>query len=290
LRAVQLLFRTTNTDPVNEVRSQQTSPRSPKSPRLRCEHTQHLSRLINSYCGLDERMDLTDHDWSTDTVACQLLTDTVNWRNVQAYASGLHEGEPCDVEAPVGVGGRHFVRILTFEGGERWLARFAQQSDDAHDSTMLREVDCLRMVAERSTIPVPKVFAVVSHSPEYGPAFMLMECLPGNVGTDVSFDVPEQHKTTFFRQMANAQVRKPDQHKLSHFKLTCFLAGTNVEHYFPAHRNPSQACRWNHRHRTNPWYRRPVRHCFRLLPCLGSSCYVPKVRSNGESSMWPLQR
>lgn len=157
-------------------------------------------------------MDVTDYEWSKDTAACQILIEAVNWPNVQAYASTLNEGKSCNAEAPVGVGGRHFVRILTFEGGKRWLARFPKHSNDKTDATMLREIDCLRIVAERSNAPVPKVFAVVSRKPEYGAAFTLMECLPGNVGMDVNDAiVPEQHKAKFFKQMANAQVRKPNQ-------------------------------------------------------------------------------
>jgi aminoglycoside phosphotransferase (APT) family kinase protein len=156
---------------------------------------------------LDDKMDLTDYEWSKDTITCQGLVDTVNWRNVQAYASTLHKDEPCTVEAPVGLGGRHFVRILTFREGERWLARFAQETDDERDSRMLREADCLRIVAERSTIPIPRVFAVIPRSPEYGPVFMLMECLPGNVGVDYGLAIPEQHRAKFFRRMANAHLR-----------------------------------------------------------------------------------
>lgn len=154
-------------------------------------------------------MEVTDYEWNRDTAACQSRIDAVNWQNMQAYASTLNEGKPCNAEAPIGMGGRHFVRILTFEGGERWLARFPIYSSDRTDAKMMREIDCLRIVAERSNAPVPKVFAVVSETPEYGAAFTLMECLPGNVGMDINDAiVPEQHKTKFFRQMVKAQVRK----------------------------------------------------------------------------------
>lgn len=279
-------------------------------------------------------LDLTTYKWSKDTARCESLINAVNWQNVQAYASSLHENEPCTAEAPIGIGGRHFVRILTFEGGERWLARFlmpkydedgqngendldgeddldnekdsdhesgegdsgdekdqneeshagrAKGSDDEsdtngendsddevhpHDETdsaseselaMLREADCLRLVAERTTIPVPKIFAVVSRNPEYGPAFMLIECLPGNVGMDVNFDfIPEQFKASFFKQMANAHVRTPYHQVLTGIKLTHFVPGTNVQHHVPSYWNTSQTLGWDHECWPISRYRRSI--------------------------------
>jgi hypothetical protein len=236
-------------------------------------------------------MKLTDYEWSQGTAACQGSIDAVNWRNVQAYASKLHEEEPCNAEALIGIGGRHFVRILTFKRGERWLARFPIHSNDTNDSVMLREADCLRIIAERSTVPVPRVFAAVPREPEYGAAFILMECLPGNVGMDINHSlVPEQHKTAFFRQMANAQVKTPNQHVLPYSVLTHLFPGANIQYPISAHRNTYQTRRWDHKHWTNPCYWRSVRYCVSLLPCMGGSCYIPVIRTKGERGLWLLWR
>jgi aminoglycoside phosphotransferase (APT) family kinase protein len=204
-------------------------------------------------------MNITDYNWSTDTTTCENLIDAVNWLNLQEYASRLHQDEACNAEPPIGMGGRHFVRILTFKGGDRWLARFPIRSNDTDETVMLQEAGILRIVAEHSTVPVPIVFATVPRKAEFGVAFMLMDCLPGNVGVDVNDGiVPQKYKSRFFKQMANAQVRKLIQNVLRYFILTNSTLGTNVQYRVSAHRDTSQARRWNNKHRTNPWHRRSV--------------------------------
>lgn len=194
-------------------------------------------------------MNLTDYKWSADSTTRKQLIDTVNWPNLQDYASKLHQGKVCSAEAPIGMGGRHFVRILTFEEGDRWLARFPIHSSDTSDAAMLREADCLRIIAERSTVPVPKVFAAVPWKAMFGAAFILMECLPGNVGTDIKNGlVPEQYKSTFFKQMANAQVRKLIQHISRYFMLTRSFLGTSIQYRVSAHRDTCPARKWDCSH------------------------------------------
>jgi hypothetical protein len=208
-------------------------------------------------------MKLTDYKWSEDITTCENtiknIINAVNWPNLQEYASKLHRGEECTAEAPIGRGGRHFVRILTFEGGDRWLARFPIHSNDLNDTVMLREAGCLRIIAEHSTVPVPRVFAAVSQKAECGVAFMLMECLPGNVGMDVNDGlVPQQRKPKFFKQMANAQVSELNHHILWHSILTNSIVGANIQHRVSAHWDTCQARRWNYKHRTNPRHRRSI--------------------------------
>lgn len=196
-----------------------------------------------------------DYRWSRITPEYQDLMDTVKWQNVLAFASELHNGEVCSAEGPIGMGGRNFVRVLTFKGGERWLARFPLNQTGT-DSLMLREADCLRIVAEQSDVPVPKVFAAVSQNPEFGTAFMLMECLPGNVGVDMDHDqIPQQHKSRFFKQMADAHVRKPSAHAAISSMLTHSVSGKNIEYLVPTHRDTFQTKRWNYQRWTNTWHR-----------------------------------
>lgn len=76
-----------------------------------------------------------------------------------------------------------------------------------------REVDCMLLVQERTSVPVPKVFGYASSvNNEIGAPFMLMECLPGNVAIEMegsSTDIPAQHKAAFYAAMAKFQVRGP---------------------------------------------------------------------------------
>ena len=150
----------------------------------------------------------------------QLLLDTVHWDTLCKYASSLRNGQECSVENPIGMGGRHLVRILTFEDGVRWIARLRiprknheeeaalPESDRESDLLVEREVDCLTIVAERTSTPVPKVYGRIAPArSRIGATGILMECLWGNAALDICFDsIPRPFKPKFFYQMARAQV------------------------------------------------------------------------------------
>ena len=71
------------------------------------------------------------------------------------------------------------------------------------------EVDCLQLVKEQTTVPVPTIFGYIARARnEVGASFMLMECLQGNVATELKFDsIPAEHKEFFYIKMAEIQVR-----------------------------------------------------------------------------------
>ena len=86
------------------------------------------------------------------------------------------------------------------------------QSEEERSRLVQGEVDCLRLVKERTTVPVPMIFGyVTSTQNEIGAPFMLMECLSGNTGVDLNRNdeahgVPLKHKPSFYEEMARLQV------------------------------------------------------------------------------------
>ena len=139
----------------------------------------------------------------------------INWDALAHYASKLHNGSPCVLDPEIAMGGRHMIRILSFGDSSRWVARLrmtATETDDEDNVAELllrREVDCIQLVRERTTVPVPKIFGYMSSSRnEIGAPFMLMECLAGNVAMDLKFDsIPTPYKSSFYSDMAQYQAR-----------------------------------------------------------------------------------
>ncbi|EGD96537.1 hypothetical protein TESG_03977 [Trichophyton tonsurans CBS 112818] len=147
----------------------------------------------------------------------QSFLASVNWEALCDFASSLHSGKRCIVESEIALGGRHMVRIIQFEDNSRWIARLrmparSTSKDDsidkheAADNLLKREFDCLQLVKERTTVPVPTVFGY-SNKSKIGAPVILMECLLGNVGTDLNFDfIPPKYKNSFFEEMARIQT------------------------------------------------------------------------------------
>ncbi|WEW60881.1 hypothetical protein PRK78_006369 [Emydomyces testavorans] len=151
----------------------------------------------------------------------QSFLTSVNWEALCDYASSLYDGKRCVIEPEIALGGRHMVRIVQFEDKTRWIARLRMPACDnagehnkdvdeydAADDLSKREFDCLQLVKERTTVPVPTVFGYMAGSQsKIGASVILMECLPGNVGTDLNFDfIPSEHKSAFFEEMARIQT------------------------------------------------------------------------------------
>ncbi|KAK2765420.1 hypothetical protein FQN54_008268 [Arachnomyces sp. PD_36] len=140
----------------------------------------------------------------------QSFLKSVDWQALCASASGLHDGKECTLEPDIAMGLRHMVRILKFEDDSRWVARLRipLNKEDSDEAVMRSEVDCLRLVKERTTVPVPAVFAFIPRQDSnIGANVMLMECLMGNVGVDLNFDfIPTEYKSSFYEEMARIQT------------------------------------------------------------------------------------
>lgn len=111
------------------------------------------------------------------------------------------------------MGGRHMVRRVNFQGGTRWIARVritTPVNEDEGSRLLQREVDCIQLVKERTSVPTPTVFGYIAGAKnEIGAPFMLMECLPGNNGIDLSgVEIPAEYKASFHGEMARLHVRE----------------------------------------------------------------------------------
>src|SRR5690606_376807 len=105
----------------------------------------------------------------------------------------------------IGLGYNHMVRIIDFADGNRWVARLQMPplsntvSKTALETKTKCEFNTMSLLQERTSIPIPKVHAVEAHSQcDVKAAFMLMDCLEGNVGMDLGMKIPPEHKKAFW--------------------------------------------------------------------------------------------
>ena len=164
--------------------------------------------------------EFSGYKWDGPLVAAtdertQNFLNKINWDALRAYASKLHKADPCTLDPDFALGGRHMVRKIDFEDGSRWIARLRMtEYDPGYQRSLLqREVDCLLLVKERTTVPVPKILGYIADGDnEIGAPFILMECLAGNVAIEMNghgSDIPPQHEKLFWRDVARIQVRYP---------------------------------------------------------------------------------
>lgn len=102
------------------------------------------------------------------------------------------------------------MRIIEFNDNVRWIARlrmrYVPQDKDTVDterSIMECEHNTIQLVLKETRIPVPQIHAVeLNPNCKVMAQFMLMDCLRGNVGMDLSMKVPPKHKKYIFSRMA----------------------------------------------------------------------------------------
>ena len=142
---------------------------------------------------------------------------SIDWNALCQFTSKLRMDEPCIIDSQLTMGANHMIRVLKFADCTRWVARLRMPSMDPDDNTdnrnvqLQREVDCIQLIRERTTMPVPAVYGYIASADNaIGAPFMLMECLAGNVAVDLDNDVPSQHKASFYAEMANYQVNSID--------------------------------------------------------------------------------
>ena len=145
----------------------------------------------------------------------QGFLDCINWVALCHYASKLHNDENCTINPRFTMGGRHIVRQIDFRRGTRWIARLRMTTptnEDEGSRLLQREVDCILLVKERTSVPVPTVYGyIASAKNDIGAPFMLMECLSGNAGFNLSgVEILAQYKSAFHKEMAKLQVRMFD--------------------------------------------------------------------------------
>lgn len=140
--------------------------------------------------------------------------DSINWNALCQYASKLNKNEPCTMDPQTTMGGRNLVRIIKFDNNTRWIARLRITTSDAIANgafalTLQEEVDCMQLVKERTSIPVPTVFGYIANPQnDIGASFMLIECLIGNTAISLECEEPmtSQQRTAFYAEMARIQT------------------------------------------------------------------------------------
>lgn len=144
----------------------------------------------------------------------KLFSNSIDWDALCRYASMLHDDETCTMDPQITMGGRNLVRIINFANGTRWIARFRIPSSHANenessDRVLQQEAHCMQLVKERTSVPVPTVFGYVAGPKnDIGGSFILMECLSGNVVTNLRDRAPmsPEHRKSFYAEIARFQV------------------------------------------------------------------------------------
>ncbi|KAF5376121.1 hypothetical protein D9615_007672 [Tricholomella constricta] len=129
-----------------------------------------------------------------DRITSMVASLRPRFNDIETYASSLHPTKcPCRIISDLYTWGQSFaVFEIVFDDGLSWIMRFGMRPMDAYFNTaeqlerkILNEVAALRLVRERTTIPVPHVIAfhpVPSPSNPLGPAFpafVLMTSMTG---------------------------------------------------------------------------------------------------------------
>lgn len=157
-------------------------------------------------------------DWDLDLnprwkkVAVQSIIDKAKWPYLFSQAAKRHpSGQPpiCNFTT-YAAGAFNAIFELAFPDGTFWIARVRippLEQDEVGDpeTDMVCEIATMRLVASRTTIPVPKVFDH-DHRDD-GPfryPYMLMSVLPGASPTNhLSLCLPDDHKTKVASQLAS---------------------------------------------------------------------------------------
>jgi hypothetical protein len=144
-----------------------------------------------------------------------------DWQKLCLRASNLNSGRPCEVLEVINAGANHIIRLLRFKDSNTlWVVRIPITEKDtrlkaAGSSRIQAEVDVMRLLYERTSIGIPRIFdyELTAENP-IGFAFIIMEFLPGNVAMDAFGGwashhgiIPFQHRHSFYLSVAKLQVK-----------------------------------------------------------------------------------
>lgn len=131
------------------------------------------------------------------------------------FASSLNHGLTCHLSPDLNMGGVHLVQLLPFENGTCWIARIQlRPSTDESAAILKSEIDTMALLRERSEVKVPKVFGYeLADNNPVGRAFVLEECVPGNVAMDLDGGygchqgvIPKAKRPGLYRDVARVHV------------------------------------------------------------------------------------
>ncbi|KAL4873120.1 hypothetical protein BDV12DRAFT_209107 [Aspergillus spectabilis] len=143
----------------------------------------------------------------------QHFHNSVDWDALLKYATVARSGIDCKLLPDIGIGYNHMVRIIEFTDNIRWVARLRMPLPAKRESDsvlarirMEREYNIIQLVRRETKIPTPEVHVLELESDSVKAPFMLMDCLRGNVGMDLSMKIPPEHKLGVFTQMAAIHI------------------------------------------------------------------------------------
>ncbi|KAK0367855.1 hypothetical protein CLIM01_14789 [Colletotrichum limetticola] len=148
----------------------------------------------------------------------ELFSASVDWNSLLHYAARRRNGSSCQLLCDIGLGYNHMVRIIQFDDGVRWVARLRmppigtsdafENPDESADAVEHCEYNTISLVRQKTSIPIPEVHAVEARRDcDVKAPFMLMDCLPGNVGMDLGMKIPPRYKQEFIRRLAQMHVQ-----------------------------------------------------------------------------------
>jgi hypothetical protein len=152
---------------------------------------------------------------------------TINWDGLCEYAATKNISLPCTILPDKFGGGRHIVKLLSFNEdiSTLWIARIQREpSTDLTASCLRTEIDTMEFIRMKTEIRMPKIYAYELYDTNIvGAPFMLMEYIHGKSGMDFDHGhIPLAQKSQFYKDVATIQVSFIVQCYLPFKKLISF--------------------------------------------------------------------
>ncbi|KAH7304965.1 kinase-like domain-containing protein [Stachybotrys elegans] len=143
------------------------------------------------------------------------LLQSINDEDILNLASSYHNGDPCEFFRSSARGSSNVCFFVSFNSGDRWVVRVPMQPCLSFDAKVKidREVATMKILAERTTIPIPKVVAhSLSGRRRFGPPeYIILEYVEGTALTSESCGrMNHRLKLYLYQQLADmyAQLRR----------------------------------------------------------------------------------
>jgi len=144
-----------------------------------------------------------------------------------AWATEHHlERLPCQLEEKALYGSYNLCRIVVFDNGEKWIIRLPLlgRTSQAHrDEKVAGEVATLKLLRERTNIPVPEVKAwgLADENPlDLGP-FIMQEFIEGEDLGDILEDPADEH-SSLISVLVDDETVKAIYRQVAQFMLQIF--------------------------------------------------------------------
>lgn len=166
------------------------------------------------------------------TIQGQLWVDKINETHATGrlcpWVSTFHPDKlPCQLEGTFYHGSFNAGVKMVFSDGAAWMVRFPRVGavcDDYADEKVAMEVTTLRLLRDKTTIPVPKVQAwgsAASNSLGLGP-FIMMDFIDGVSLDDILQDPDAEHPSRLVRQDISDSDMETIYRQTANFLLQIF--------------------------------------------------------------------